>query len=63
MKTAVVGEGQTQDIIHSPALIDVVRDYGFHPNACKASEPGQKARSSGLFGMFTRISLVAASTT
>jgi hypothetical protein len=35
MKTAVIGEGQTEGIVYNCALIDLARHYGFHPKACK----------------------------
>ncbi|GES53732.1 IS21 family transposase [Rhizobium dioscoreae] len=35
MKTAVIGEGQTEGIVYNRALIDLARHYGFHPKACK----------------------------
>jgi transposase len=35
MKTAVIGEGQTEGIVYNRALIDLARHYGFHPKAGK----------------------------
>ncbi len=35
MKTAVIGEGQSEGIVYNRALIDLARHYGFHPRACK----------------------------
>ncbi|CAK7261977.1 MULTISPECIES: IS21 family transposase [unclassified Shinella] len=35
MKTAVVGEGQTEGIVYNRALVDLARHYGFHPKACR----------------------------
>lgn len=35
MKTAVIGEGQTEGIVYNRALIDLARHYGFHPRACQ----------------------------
>jgi transposase len=35
MKTAVIGEGQTEGIVYNRALVDLARHYGFHPRACK----------------------------
>lgn len=33
MKTAVIGEGQTEGIVYNRAMIDLARHYGFHPRA------------------------------
>ncbi|WP_313534097.1 MULTISPECIES: IS21 family transposase [Brucella] len=35
MKTAVIGEGQSEGIIYNRALVDLARHYGFHPRACQ----------------------------
>jgi hypothetical protein len=35
MKTAVIGEGQTEGIVYNRALVDLARHYGFHPRACQ----------------------------
>lgn len=35
MKTAVIGEGQTEGIVYNRALVDLARHYGFHPKACR----------------------------
>ncbi|OLP56364.1 integrase [Rhizobium rhizosphaerae] len=35
MKTAVIGEGQTEGIVYNRALLDLARHYGFHPRACQ----------------------------
>ncbi|ASP89516.1 IS21 family transposase (plasmid) [Sinorhizobium meliloti] len=35
MKTAVIGEGETDGIIYNRALVDLARHYGFHPKACR----------------------------
>jgi len=44
MKTAVIGEGQTEGIIYNRALIDLARHYGFHPKACKAYRAKTKGK-------------------
>lgn len=43
MKTAVIGEGQTEGIVYNRALIDLARHYGFHPRACRP----YRARTKG----------------
>lgn len=35
MKTAVIGEGETEGIVYNRALVDLARHYGFHPRACR----------------------------
>lgn len=35
MKTAVIGEGDTEGIVYNRSLIDLARHFGFHPRACK----------------------------
>jgi hypothetical protein len=35
MKTAVIGEGQTEGIVYNRSLVDLARHYGFHPRACQ----------------------------
>jgi transposase len=35
MKTAVIGEGQTEGIVYNRSLVDLARHYGFHPKACQ----------------------------
>lgn len=35
MKTAVIGEGETEGIVYNRALVDLARHYGFHPKACR----------------------------
>ena len=35
MKTAAIGESQTEGIVHNRALVDLARHYGFHPRACQ----------------------------
>lgn len=44
MKTAVIGEGQTEGIIYNRALIDLARHYGLHPKACKAYRAKTKGK-------------------
>lgn len=35
MKTAVIGECETEGIVYNRALVDLARHYGFHPRACR----------------------------
>jgi transposase len=44
MKTAVIGEGQTEGIVYNRALVDLARHYGFHPRACRAYRAKTKGK-------------------
>ena len=46
MKTAVIGEGDTDGIVYDRALFDLARHYGFHPRACKP----YRAKTKGKVG-------------
>ena len=46
MKTAVIGEGQTEGIVYNRALVDLARHYGFHPRACQPYRAKTKEQTS-----------------
>ena len=44
MKTAVTGEGNAEGIVYNRSLIDLARNFGFHPKACQAYRAKTKGK-------------------
>ena len=56
MKTAVIGEGETEGIVYNRALVDLARHYGFHHRACRPYRAKTRARSRDRFAIFEKTS-------